>query len=193
MKFATRSLLAGLLITFSVAAAQDKPPDKAAIVDSFKQRIQEFLNDENSARGPEHANVISIDTPPLNAKKKMLHKDGTPCSAFHTGMCVYAWVDDSGAEYLNSKGKPCGGDSCVVWTKSYLATVSTYDFDVKKTDSLVTPYTGILSHSEVVWSTVGHATKDEAEKDPNFNSSPGEPFTFTYGYQDGGWNLLKQP
>jgi len=191
MKFATRPLLAGLLITFSVAAAQDKPPDKTAIVDSFKQKIQEILNNENSARGREHATVISIDTGPLNAKKKMLHNDGTPCSAFHTGMCHYAWVDDSGAQYLNSAGKPCGGDSCVVWVKTYRATVSTYKFDVKQTDWLVTPYTGILTYSEDLWSTADHATKDEAEKDSNFSFSPTESDTSTYGYQDGQWNLLK--
>ncbi|MGC1187777.1 MAG: hypothetical protein WA871_10325 [Candidatus Acidiferrales bacterium] len=192
MKFAIRALFTALLITFSLAA-QDKPPDKTAIVDSFKQKIQDFVNSENSAAGPEHAKVNSIDTPPLNAKKKMLHKDGTPCTAFHTGMCHWAWVDESGGEYLNSAGKPCGGDSCIVWMNAYIASVSADNFDVKQTDSLVTPYTGILTYTEISWSTADHATKDEAEKDSNFSLLPSESLTSTYGYQDGQWNLLKQP
>ncbi len=64
-------------------------------------------------------------------------------------------------------------------------------FDVKLTDSLVTPYTGILTYTEVSWSTAKHATKEEAEKDSNFTSSLSNSHTFTYGYQNGMWNLLK--
>ena len=184
-------LLVVLIVSFSAVAAQDKPPDKTVIVDSFKQKIQEVLSDENLSTGLEHATVVSTEASVLPGKKKMVHQDGTPCSAFHTGMCHYIWLDDSGAEYINSAGKPCGGNTCVAWTKVFIATVSTYSFDVKLTDSLVTPYTGILTYSEVLWSTAMHATKKEAEKDSNFTSSHNDSHTFSYGYQNEKWNLLK--
>lgn len=180
-----------VFLSFSAVAAQDKPPDKTAVVDSFKQKIQEVLNNENLGKGLEHATAVSTETSMFPGKKKMVHKDGTPCGAFHTGWCHYVWLDESGAEYLNRGGKPCGGDTCVAWAKGYIATVSTYSFDVKLTDSLVTPYTGILTYSEVFWSTTEHATKEGAEKDSNFTSSLSTSYTFTYGDQNGQWNLLK--
>ena len=185
------SLLVVFLVTLSAVAAQDKPPDKTAIVDSFKQKIQQVLRDENLITGLEHATTVSTEASAFPGKKKMVHKDGTPCGAFHADVCHYAWLDDSGAEYINAAGKPCGGNICVAWTRAYIATVSTYSFDVKLTDSLVTPYTGILTYAEVLWSTTMHATKEGAEKDHNFTSSRSESYTFTYGYQSGEWNLLK--
>jgi hypothetical protein len=194
-----------LLVGFSSAAgAQDKRPDQAAIVDSFKQKIQEVLNKENLDKGVERATVVSSEakTSAVHVKRKMVHKDGTPCGAFHSGWCHDIWVDDSGAEYINSAGKPCDPaqhpDAChvmgkpkLVWTKLYTAVVSKYSFDVKVTDSLVTPYTGILSYTEVSWFTAEHPTKEEAEKDNNFTSSLPNSFTLTYGYQDGKWVFLK--
>jgi hypothetical protein len=186
--------------------AQDKRPDQAAIVDSFKQKIQEVLNKENSDKGWDHATVVSSEAKPsaVHAKKKYLHKDGTPCSSIPWG-CYLRWVDDSGTQYVNSAGKPCDPtehpETChvmgkpavknLVWFKGYTALVSDYGFDVRVTDSLVTPYTGILRYSQVSWFTAEHPTKEEAEKDNNFISSLSNSFTFTYGYQDGQWKLLK--
>lgn len=218
--------LAVFLTGFSgMVQAQEKRPDQAAIVDSFKQKIQDILKAENSKRGPEHAEFVSrnVETPaapvivPVQGKGLMagyVLKDGSPCKTWHTGRCYQGFTDGSGALYVNSKGVPCNPekrpDTCsangvsaaaklaaakpivsVLWRKRYTETVSQYGFDVKVTDSLVTPYTGILSYSQVSWLTAEHPTKEEAEKDDKFISSLSNSFTFTYGYQDGQWKLLK--
>ncbi len=215
MSHAKKSLigLAVLLVGFSGAGwTQDNRPSQAAIVDSFKQKIQDVLKDDNSRRGVEHATVMSrpVEAPPPpapHAKRKVVHKDGTPCGAFHSGWCHSVWVDDCGAEYVNSAGKPCDPtehpDNChagtpaakpsvnLVWRKLYSETVSQHGFDVKVTDSLVTPYTGVLSYDEVTWFTAAHPTQKEAEQDNNFTSSLKTSHTSTYGYQEGKWVLLK--
>ena len=183
-------LAASLSIIPSVAVAQNAPPDKDAIVASFKQKIQDVLNTENAVRGPEHASVISTVASAFPGKKKMLHNDGSPCGAFHTGFCHWVWTDDSGAAYTDAAGKLCTGHACVVWTRGYFAAISNYGFDVKQTDSLVTPFTGVLTYTDVFWATAGHATKGRAEKDDKFTAS-NKSIASNYGYQDGQWNLLK--
>jgi hypothetical protein len=215
MSQAKKSLvgLTFLVVGFSGAAwAQDERPDQAAIVDSFKHEIQDVLKNDNARRGVEHATVdsVSVETPTAPAapaKSHLVKKDGTPCGAFHTGWCHEVWVDGSGAQYVNSEGKPCNPashpDTChtgtpvakpsvnIVWWKKYTETVSEYGFDVKVTDSLVTPYTGVFSYTEVDRATEIHPTKEEAEKDNNFTRSWTPSHTFTYGYQDGKWILKK--
>jgi hypothetical protein len=216
--------LAVLLVGFS-GAAQDKRPDQAAIVDSFKQKIHDVLMAENSKRGPEHSELVSrnVETPaapvivPIQGKGLMagyVNKDGSPCKTWHTGRCYQGFTDSSGALYVDSKGVPCNPekhpDTCsangvtaaaklaaakpivnVLWRKRYTATVSEFGFDVKVTDSLVTPYTGVLSYDEVTWFTTEHPTQKEAEQDNSFTSSLKSSHTSTYGYQDGKWVLLK--
>ena len=225
--------LAILLAGFSGATlGQDNRPNQAAIVDSFKQKIQDVLKAENSKRGPEHAGLVSrnVETPappapplivPIQGKGLMagyVLKDGSPCQTWHTGRCYQGFTDSSGALYVNAKGVPCNPeknpDTCsangvtaaaklaaakvaakpivnVLWRKLYSETVSQYGFDVKVTDSLVTPYTGVLSYDEVTWFTADHPTQKEAEQDNNFTSSLKSPHTSTYGYQEGKWVLLK--
>jgi hypothetical protein len=228
--------LVGLVVFFvgfsGAVWAQDKRPDQAAIVDSFKQKIQDVLKAENSKRGPEHAEFVSrnVETPappaapvivPIQGKGLMagyVLKDGSPCKTWHTGRCYQGFTDSSGALYVNSKGVPCNPeknpDTCsangvtaaaklaaakaaakpivnVLWRKRYTATVSEFGFDVRVTDSLVTPYTGVFSYSEVIWLTAEHPTKEEAEQDSNFTSSLQSSHTLTYGYQDGKWVFLK--
>jgi hypothetical protein len=192
----TVAMVVFLTVSSALIRAQDKRPDQNAVVDTFKQKIQETLTFENSHRGVEHATVNSAEGRPPSAKTKWVHKDGTPCNiTFHASRCYEGWVDGSGTEYANSAGKPCysarQADSCLIWSRHYSAIVSKYSFDVKATDSLITPYTGILSYTDVSWFTVDHATKEAAEKDDNFTSSLTDSFTFTYGYQDGQWKLLK--
>jgi hypothetical protein len=232
--------LAVLLVVFSGAAwAQDKQPDKAAIVASFKQKIQDVLKDANSYTRPEYAVAVSrdIEIPappappvapvivPVQGKGMMagfVNKDGSPCKTWHTSRCYQGFTDDHGALYVNSKGVPCNPnnkpDTCTangvtaaakraaaeaaaavaskpsvrtVWWRSYAAPVLQYDFDVKVTDSLVTPYTAVLSYSQVFWSTADHSTKEEAVQDNDFTRSETHPHTATYGYQEGKWVLLK--
>ncbi len=222
-----------LLVGFSGAAlAQDKSPDKAAIVDSFKQKIQDVLKAENSKRGPERAEFVSrnVETPappvapvivPVQGKgllAGLVLKDGSPCKTWHTGRCYDGFTDSSGALYVNSKGVPCNPekhpDTCsangvtaaaklaaakaaakpivnVLWRKRYTATVSEFGFDVRVTDSLVTPYTGVFTYSEAIWLTAEHPTKEEAEQDNKFTPGSSNSYTYTYGYQDGKWVLQK--
>jgi hypothetical protein len=141
-------------------------------------------------------------------------KDGSPCKVMHTGWCYEGFTDNSGALYIDSKGVPCNPekhpDTCfangvsagaklaaakpivnLLWRKRYAETLSQYGFDVKVTDSLVTPYTGVLSYDEVVWLTAEHPTEKEAEQDNSFTSSLKNSQTSTYGYQEGKWVLLK--
>jgi hypothetical protein len=95
--------LVGLVVVsvgFSGAVwAQDKRPDQAAIVDSFKQKIQDVLKAENSKRGSEHPEFVSrnAETPPTPAAPVIVPiqgkglmagyvlKDGSPCKTWHTG------------------------------------------------------------------------------------------------------------
>jgi len=141
-------------------------------------------------------------------------KDGSPCKTWHTGRCYQGFTDNSGALYVNSKGEPCNPeknpDTCsangvtaaaklaaarpivnTLWRKRYKETVSQYGFDVKVTDSLVTPYTGALSYDEITWFTTEHPTQKEADQDNKFTSSLKSSHASTYGYQEGKWVLLK--
>lgn len=235
MNHAKKSLisLAVLLVGLSATGwTQDNQPSQAAIVDSFKQKIQDVLKAENSNRGPEHTEFVSrnVETPapptapvivPIQGKGLMagfVNKDGSPCKTWHSGRCYQGFTDSSGALYVDAKGVPCNPekhpDTCsangvtavaklaaaqavakptvnVVWRRQYTGTVSQYGFDVKVTDSLVTPYTGVLSYDEVAWSTAEHPTQKEAEQDNNFTPSSKTSHTSTYGYQEGKWVLLK--
>ncbi len=191
--------LAVLLVGFSGSAqAQDKQPDKAAIVSSFKQEIQDVLKNDNARRGVEHATVVSTVAEDPSATTHFVNKDGKPCGAVVHGRCHEVWPDGSPVKYANNDGKPCSPvwhpGTChvvkpvkTVWFKAYTEKVVQYGFDVKVTDSLVTPYTGVLSYSEVFYSTLKHSTKEEAEQDNNFSPPYTSLHTRTFGYQDGKW------
>ena len=176
--------------------------------------IQDVLKNDNARRGVEHARVLSmpVETPATPAKSQYVNKDGKVCGAVVHGRCHEVWVDSDGRQYVNGAGKPCNPASYIaassqdicqvltadgkplaktVWFKTYTEKVVQYGFDVKTTDSLVTPYTGVLSYSEVAWFTTRHPTKEEAEQDNNFTPPLTSPRTRTFGYQDGKWVLLK--
>jgi hypothetical protein len=199
----TTTLFTVLLMVVATGRGQEaKRSDQASIVDSFKKMLQEQFEYENADKGVSHATVVSTPSDaPAHAKHRMVHKDGTPCGAFHTGWCHWVWVDENGAQYLNNAGKPCdpahapackvpGKPPILMWSKEYWDTVSDYSFDVKVTDSLVTPYVGVVTFKQVHWSTAKHATKEEAEADNNFARTLTAPVTHRYGYQDGQWKLL---
>jgi hypothetical protein len=146
-----------------------------------------------------------------------VNKDGSPCKTWHSGRCFQGFRDSSGTLYVNGKSNPCNPekhpDDCtangmtaaaklaaakaaakptinVVWRKRYTATVSEFGFDVRLTDSLVTPYTGVFSYSEEIWLTPEHATKEDAAHDYNFALFSSPSMTETYGLQEGKWVLL---
>jgi hypothetical protein len=218
-------LTVSLMVLSGLAWAQEKRPDQAAIVDSFKEKIQDVLKAENSKRGPEHAEFVSRneETPappvivPIQGKGfngGWVLKDGSPCKTWRTvgTRCYQGFTDSSGALYVDIKGVPCNPekhpDTCsadgvtaaaklaaakpiihVVWRKQYTAAVSEFSFDVKVTDSLVTPYTGVFSYNEVILLTAEHPTKEEAAQDNQFIPHS-RSCTETYGHQEGQWVLL---
>jgi hypothetical protein len=62
-----------------------------------------------------------------------------------------------------------------------------YKIDVRKTDSLVTPYAGIL---EFRWNerfSVCHETREEAQADSKLSGSNSLKYRYTYAFQDGKW------
>lgn len=96
-------------------------------------------------------------------------------------------------EYMEYKPKFNIGD---YWYK-YQMTNLKVEFEVQKTDSLISPYKGILElQADKIWyiskdNSAGHfATKEEAEK---VNSSKYNPaysvYRFTYMYQGDSWVL----
>jgi hypothetical protein len=146
-----------------------------------------------------------------------VNKDGSPCKVTHTGRCYQGFADNLGALYIDSKGVPCNPEkhpaTCaangvtaaaklaaaleaakptvnVLWRKRYTALVSEFGFDVRVTDSLVTPYTGVFTYKEIVLLTAEHATKAEAEQDNKFSPSLSPSCTETYGQQEGKWVFL---
>lgn len=67
-----------------------------------------------------------------------------------------------------------------------------YSIDVRRTDSLVTPYTGILQFSLTGYATVDHPTREEAERDTAFVKDLGRvTHEHTYAFQEGQW-VIKQ-
>jgi len=65
--------------------------------------------------------------------------------------------------------------------------VGTYGIDVRKTDSLITPYVGVL---ELTWdshSSRCHDTKEEAQADAELPKPGSFKYRYTYGFQDGKW------
>ena len=157
---------------------------------------------------------------PVQGKGMMagyVNKDGSPCKTWHSGRCFQGFTDGSGTLYVDAKGNPCNPekhpDACtangmtaaaklaaakaaakptvnVVWRKRYTATVSEFAFDVRVTDSLVTPYTGVFNYTEQIWLTPEHATKEDAAHDNNFTLFSSPSMTETYGLQEGKWVLL---
>jgi hypothetical protein len=63
----------------------------------------------------------------------------------------------------------------------------TYSVDVKRTNSLVSPYVGMLNFSMTMRYTADHRTRAEAEKDGNFIGSGVFLHRHVYALQDGAW------
>ncbi|AYB38217.1 hypothetical protein [Brevibacillus laterosporus] len=66
-------------------------------------------------------------------------------------------------------------------------------YDVRKTDSLVSPYIGTISFTLNPQSTDIFNTKDEAAKDTNFiDKDSYVPHRLTYAFQNNNWILKKE-
>ena len=75
------------------------------------------------------------------------------------------------------------------WSRKYFELGADYSIDVRKTDSLISPYAGFAELVLTMHSTAFHKTQVEAETDHNFIESYSMKRRNTYAYQDGGWIL----
>ena len=92
------------------------------------------------------------------------------------GTSKYGW---NGAEKaLNHEG----------WHRYYFTVDSNYVInDVRKTNSLVSPFIGIYTFKLTMYQTMPHATKEEAEADNNFYKDGTNYCRHSFAYQDGTW------
>jgi hypothetical protein len=73
------------------------------------------------------------------------------------------------------------------WSRSYYQPIGAPEIDVKRTDSLVSPYVGICEFTLLRSTTAFHKTKEEAAKDDNFVDRQEMRHRHRYGYQGGKW------
>ena len=73
------------------------------------------------------------------------------------------------------------------WHKESFDAPQNVNLDVQKTNSLVSPYIGVLEFSQTEHSTAIHTSKDDAEKDGNFIKILVLQHRHTYAFQDGVW------
>jgi hypothetical protein len=78
---------------------------------------------------------------------------------------------------------PCG------WNKWYWEPSTDYTIDVRKTDSLVSPYVGVVTFGVTSYYTACHPTREEAEKDGNYPNTYDFEHRYTFSYQDDKWVL----
>ena len=79
------------------------------------------------------------------------------------------------------------------WKKLYFEPSPNYRIDVQKTNSLVSPYLGVVEFNVIRHDTKCHKTQAEAEKDDSFSSNAGGYETTTHRdtfvFQDKMWVL----
>jgi hypothetical protein len=73
------------------------------------------------------------------------------------------------------------------WAKEYFAPDSNYGIDVKATDSLISPYSGVCEFTMTRRWTAYHSTKEDAEQDNNFINVESVKHKHTYAFQEGHW------
>jgi hypothetical protein len=78
------------------------------------------------------------------------------------------------------------------WRKSYSELASDdYSVDVRKTDSLVSPYIGTLEFQTKVYVSELYSSQDAASQTTDFPTTPSDVrrHLHTYAYQNGAWVL----
>lgn len=78
----------------------------------------------------------------------------------------------------------------IIWRKYRQELNSQYNLDLKKTDSLISPYVGKVSISKNYYIYHDFPTKLEAEKDTEYMESITD-YKFTVAYQDDQWVVIK--
>lgn len=79
-------------------------------------------------------------------------------------------------------GKLGGG-----WAKIYFEPSLDYGVDVRKTDSLVSPYVGVLEFTLIRHFTKFHPSESDAEADNSFVQTTSTNHRHTYAFQDNKW------
>jgi hypothetical protein len=83
----------------------------------------------------------------------------------------------------DAMGQPVPGE----WHKESFDAPQSVNIDVQKTNSLVSPYIGVLEFSLTEHNTAIHKSKDDAENDSNFIQVLVFQHRHTYAFQDGVW------
>jgi hypothetical protein len=78
------------------------------------------------------------------------------------------------------------------WSRNYYEIDQKYSIDLRKTDSLISPYVGTANFVFTMHSTSFHKTKAEAQADNNFIRSQLLKHRHVYAYQDGAWVLTQR-
>ena len=109
-------------------------------------------------------------------------------SSFQTIVTKYLESIESDSRILvyyvepNSLIKSTGG-----WIKSKCS-IAESSFDVQKTNSLVSPFIGIINYKLYIHTTKYNLTQEKAKEDDNFNN-PGRPYAVRvhFAYQSEKW------
>lgn len=75
------------------------------------------------------------------------------------------------------------------WSRQYFEVDPEFSIDVRKTDSLISPYLGVAEFLLTMHYTAFHKTQAESEADHSFVQSMSMKHRHTYAYQDGAWAL----
>ena len=78
------------------------------------------------------------------------------------------------------------------WIRNYYDIDENCTVDLRKTDSLISPYVGTANFVFTMHATSFHKTKAEAEADNNFIRSQPLKHRHVYAYQDGAWVLTQR-
>jgi len=116
--------------------------------------------------------VILLIFPTILAGTSQAQESDKIVSAMHQIADNWKAAVENGAFLLCSSGasdRCCCGGGPPTWCATKLSQDTTVSFDVKKTDSLVTPYLGILTLNGVVEDSQCTPTPDEVLANSNFH------------------------
>jgi hypothetical protein len=78
------------------------------------------------------------------------------------------------------------------WAKEQYIPIEKYSYDVKRSDSLVSPYVATCEFNLIRKRTDFHSTKVQAEQDNNFIHSNSRIHRHSYAFQDNQWTVTKR-
>jgi hypothetical protein len=102
---------------------------------------------------------------------------------------------------FNNRGRPIftradgsfGAPQEDTWVFTYATAAPTYSFDVKRTDSLVSPYEGVITFTITTYSSaVARKSEAEALAEINFGQGHSTEHTHRYVWQNGKWVVVQR-